>query len=66
VRAVPDVLVNGGLGEYQRHFFGASIEKTAAKGKARILVPAREIVARSPATIEIIHGVLEQECLNLY
>jgi tRNA(Arg) A34 adenosine deaminase TadA len=27
--------------------FGASIETTAAKGKARILVPAREIVAKS-------------------
>ncbi len=46
--------------------FGASIEQTALKGKARILVPAREIVVRSPATVEVIHGVLEQECLSLY
>lgn len=46
--------------------FGTSIEQTAAKGKARILVPAREIVNRSPVAIEIIEGVLEQECLNLY
>ncbi len=46
--------------------FGATIEQTAAKGKMRILVPAREIVARSPVTIEIFQGVLEQECLNLY
>jgi tRNA(adenine34) deaminase len=46
--------------------FGASIAATAAKGKARILVPAREIVARSPATVEVIEGVLEQECLSLY
>jgi tRNA(Arg) A34 adenosine deaminase TadA len=46
--------------------FGASIEQTAAKGKARILVPAREVVSRSPVTIEIIGGVLEQECLSLY
>jgi tRNA(Arg) A34 adenosine deaminase TadA len=46
--------------------FGASIEQTAAMGKARILVPAREIVNRSPVAIEIVQGVLEQECLNLY
>lgn len=46
--------------------FGASIEATAAKGKARILVPALEIVARSPARIEVIGGVLEAECLSLY
>lgn len=46
--------------------FGASIEQTAAMGKARILVPAREIVVRSPATVEIIDGVLEEECLGLY
>jgi hypothetical protein len=35
-------------------------------GKARILVPAREIVNRSPVAIEVVQGVLEQECLNLY
>ena len=46
--------------------FGASIEQTAARGKARILVPAREIANRSPVAIEIVQGVLEQECLNLY
>jgi len=46
--------------------FGASIDQTAARGKARILVPAREIVSRSPVTIEIVGGVLEQECLSLY
>jgi guanine deaminase len=46
--------------------FGASIEQTLAKGKSRILVPAREIVKRSPVTIEIVQGVLEQECLSLY
>lgn len=46
--------------------FGASIEKTAATGKLRIRVPAREVVARSPVTMEVIEGVLEQECLDLY
>jgi tRNA(Arg) A34 adenosine deaminase TadA len=46
--------------------FGASIEQTSAGGKARILVPAREIVDRSPVAIEIVQGVLEQECLSLY
>lgn len=46
--------------------FGASIEQTAARGKARIRVPAREIVERSPAVVEVIGGVLEEECLRLY
>jgi len=46
--------------------FGASIEKTAALGKTRIQVPAREIVKRSPAWMEVIPGVLEDECLELY
>jgi tRNA(adenine34) deaminase len=46
--------------------FGASAAETAARGKLRILVPAAEIVSKSPATIEIISGVLHQECLNLY
>ncbi len=46
--------------------FGASIEKTAALGKARILVPAREIVDRSPVSVEVVGGVLEEECLALY
>jgi tRNA(Arg) A34 adenosine deaminase TadA len=46
--------------------FGASIEKTALRGKARICVPAREIVERSPVRMEIIPGVLESECLALY
>ncbi|HWQ56731.1 MAG TPA: nucleoside deaminase [Bryobacteraceae bacterium] len=46
--------------------FGASIQKTAALGKARIHVPAREIVARGPVMVEVIDGVLEPECLALY
>lgn len=46
--------------------FGASIAETAARGKTRILVPASEIVARGPALIEIVPGVLASECLELY
>jgi len=46
--------------------YGASIEETAAMGKARILVSAREVVAKSPALVEVIGGVLREECLALY
>jgi tRNA(Arg) A34 adenosine deaminase TadA len=46
--------------------FGASIADTAALGKARIEVPAQELVDRSPATIEVIGGWLQEECLALY
>ena len=47
-------------------FHGASIEATAARGKARIRVPAREIAERSPVRLEVVGGVLEEECLALY
>jgi tRNA(adenine34) deaminase len=46
--------------------FGASIEATAALGKARIRVNAHEIVDRSPVMLEVIGGVLAGTCLNLY
>lgn len=46
--------------------YGASIATTAARGKARITIPAAEVIARSPALIEVIPGVLESECLDLY
>jgi tRNA(Arg) A34 adenosine deaminase TadA len=46
--------------------FGASIEATAARGKTRILVPARDIIARGPAMIEVVPGILAPECLALY
>jgi tRNA(adenine34) deaminase len=46
--------------------YGASIEKTAGLGKSRILVTSREIVSKSPVAIEIIDGVLENECMSLY
>ena len=46
--------------------YGASIAKTAALGKTRILIGAEEVVARGPAMIEVIGGVREAECLELY
>lgn len=46
--------------------FGASIDETAKMGKARILVSAGEIAARSPVMIEVIGGVLGDECRALY
>ena len=45
---------------------GATAAETAARGKLRILVPAQEIVAKSQATIEVISGILREECLALY
>jgi tRNA(Arg) A34 adenosine deaminase TadA len=47
-------------------FFGASIQATAALGKARIRVPAREIAERSPVRLEVVGGILEEECMELY
>ena len=46
--------------------YGASIEETARLGKARIMVGAKEIVQRSPVMLEVIGGVLRDECLSLY
>ncbi|MCL4561033.1 MAG: nucleoside deaminase [Chloroflexi bacterium] len=46
--------------------YGASIEETAALGKSRIRVSAGEIVARSSVMVEVIGGVLREECLALY
>jgi tRNA(adenine34) deaminase len=46
--------------------YGASAAETAAQGKLRILVPAQEIVAKSPVRIEVFSGTLHQECLDLY
>ncbi|HET6438596.1 MAG TPA: nucleoside deaminase [Anaeromyxobacter sp.] len=47
-------------------FFGASIEATAALGKGRIRISAREIAQRSPVRLEVVGGILEEECLALY
>ena len=46
--------------------YGVSIEETARLGKSRILVSSREIVERSPVMIEVIGGVLKEECRSLY
>ena len=46
--------------------YGVSIEETARLGKARIMVSAREIVERSPVMVEVVGGVLKEECLALY
>lgn len=46
--------------------FGASIEATAALGKSRILMSTQEIIARAPAMVEVLPGVLEAECMQLY
>lgn len=46
--------------------YGATIEETARLGKARMHVNAADIVAQSPVMIEIIGGVLREECLALY
>jgi len=46
--------------------YGASIAETAQMGRSRILVSAQEIVDRSPAMVEVIGGVLEEQCRSLY
>jgi guanine deaminase len=46
--------------------YGASIEETAELGKARIHVSVNDVVAKSPVMIEVIGGVLREECLALY
>ena len=46
--------------------YGASIEETARLGKSRILVGCQEVVDRSPALVEVVGGVLNEECRTLY
>jgi tRNA(Arg) A34 adenosine deaminase TadA len=46
--------------------YGASIEETAKLGKSRIRISAKEIVERSPVMIEVVGGVLAEECRSLY
>jgi tRNA(Arg) A34 adenosine deaminase TadA len=46
--------------------YGASIAETVALGKARIRIAAEEVVAKSPVAVEVIGGVLREECLALY
>ena len=46
--------------------YGASIEETANLGRSRIRVSAQEIIERSPVMIDVIGGVLRDECRSLY
>lgn len=46
--------------------YGSSIADTAAMGRTRIMVGSAEIAERSPFTVEIIGGVLKEECDRLY
>ncbi|HTP08422.1 MAG TPA: nucleoside deaminase [Anaerolineae bacterium] len=46
--------------------YGASTEETAQLGQPCIHVSAREIVEKSSVMIEVIDGVLREECLALY
>jgi tRNA(adenine34) deaminase len=46
--------------------YGASIEETAQLGKQRIRVSVQEIIANGPVMIEVIGGVLRDQCLALY
>jgi tRNA(adenine34) deaminase len=46
--------------------FGSSIADTAAMGRSRITVGAAEIAERSPHVLEVIGGLLREECDRLY
>jgi tRNA(adenine34) deaminase len=46
--------------------YGVSIQETARLGRSRILISARELVARSPCPIEVIGDILHAECKLLY
>jgi tRNA(Arg) A34 adenosine deaminase TadA len=46
--------------------FGASIEETAGLGRSRIRINSREVIDRSPVTMEVIGGILREECRALY
>jgi tRNA(Arg) A34 adenosine deaminase TadA/catechol 2,3-dioxygenase-like lactoylglutathione lyase family enzyme len=46
--------------------FGSSITDTAAMGRTRILVGAAEIAQRSPRLVDVVDGVLREECDALY
>lgn len=45
--------------------FGASLEETGRQGVARLPPSAAEVVARSPALVDVIGGVLGEECRAL-
>jgi tRNA(Arg) A34 adenosine deaminase TadA len=46
--------------------YGSSIVDTAAMGRTRIMVGAAEMAERSPFTVEVMGGLLKEECDRLY
>jgi len=46
--------------------FGASIEETLKLGRTRININSKDIIDKSPVMMEIIDGVLKEQCLKLY
>jgi hypothetical protein len=46
--------------------YGSSIAATAAMGRTRILVGAKEIAERSPRVLDVVGAVLRAECDALY
>jgi guanine deaminase len=46
--------------------FGSSIADTAAMGRSRILVGAAEVAERCPRVLDVVGGVLRDECDTLY
>jgi tRNA(Arg) A34 adenosine deaminase TadA len=46
--------------------YGASIADTAAMGRTRIMLTAAEVAARASGYMEVIGGVLKDECGRLY
>jgi tRNA(Arg) A34 adenosine deaminase TadA len=46
--------------------YGISIQETAELGRSRIRISANEIAEKSPCSVEIIGGILHDECKRLY
>jgi tRNA(Arg) A34 adenosine deaminase TadA len=46
--------------------YGASIAATARLGRQRIMIGVEEVAARSPSLLEVIPGILAEQCLDLY
>ena len=43
-----------------------SIKKTVKMGRTRIEISSKEVIERSPVLMEVIGGVLQEECEALY
>ncbi len=46
--------------------YGASIKKTVKIGRTRIEISSKEVIERFPVLMEVIGGVLQEECEALY